>query len=128
MHIGLVEDEPAIADMLVAMLELEGHQVRIHSSGHDFLHVLSSGIHYDLLLLDMGLPGGISGLDVLRVLASEQVQLPVLILTATEYDVAQIRALYPVVDLLRKPFRRVVLLACLKQLAVPSQQESTTVE
>ncbi|SRR5579885_155480 len=128
MHIGIVEDEPAIADMLVAMLELEGYQVTVHRSGHDFLPVLSSEASYDILLLDMGLPNGISGLDVLRVLASQQVQLPVLILTAAEYDVAQIRAIYPVVGLLRKPFRRAVLLARLEHLAVPSRQKSAMVE
>jgi|GEM_PF-1983752 DNA-binding response OmpR family regulator len=128
MHIGIVEDEPAIADMLVAMLELERHQVTVYRSGWGFLQAFSSGERYDVLLLDVGLPDGISGLDILQTLALKGVQLPVLILTAAEYELARVHDIYPVVDLLRKPFRRVTLFAHLERLAVRSQQKPAALE
>ncbi|SRR5579883_426469 len=122
MYIGMVEDEQAIAEMVVIMLQFEGHRVRAYGSGHAFLRALSSGERYDVLLLDVSLPGGISGLDILRALVERHVQLPVLILTAAECDLAQIHDIYPVVDLLRKPFRRVTLLARLERLAKQGKQ------
>jgi len=65
----LVEDDPSIAEPLVAALRREGHDVVWSSTGADGL--AAAGPEVDLVLLDLGLPD-IDGLEVARRLRSRQ--------------------------------------------------------
>lgn len=61
----LVEDDPILGEGLVLSLQLDGHNVdwaRTIASGKD---KWSSTKHFDLVLLDMGLPDG-QGIDLCR--------------------------------------------------------------
>jgi DNA-binding response OmpR family regulator len=80
MTLLLVEDEARIASFLVKGLTRSGFDVEHTTSGGDGIERLRSGA-YDLVLLDLGLPD-VDGLEVLRLLRSSGMTVPVIILTA----------------------------------------------
>ena len=85
MRILLVEDDPMIADAVKSALADEAHAVDHVSSGQTALTQLKLS-DYQLVLLDLGLPG-IDGMTVLRTLRGETSQkndVPVIILTARD--------------------------------------------
>lgn len=58
MHrICLVEDEQSLAEMIKMNLELEGNEVVHYINGINALEHLKGGTHYDLIILDVMLPG-----------------------------------------------------------------------
>lgn len=75
----IVEDEPGIADGVQYALETEGFEAVWKSSGGEGLALLGAE-HFDLVILDVGLPD-MSGFDVLRRLRAKR-STPVLFLTA----------------------------------------------
>ena len=62
-RILIVDDEPMIRELLEAMLELEGMDVKSASNGEEALKELSTSF-YDMCFLDLILPG-ISGLETM---------------------------------------------------------------
>ena len=89
-RILLVEDEPAIADTLVYVLESECHQVSHALTGGDGLGLLEKS-SYDLAILDVGLPD-MTGFDVCRKIR-EKHQLPILFLTARDGELDRVLGL-----------------------------------
>lgn len=71
MRILLVEDDPMIADAVKSALADEAHAVDHVSSGRTALTQLGLS-DYQLVLLDLGLPG-LDGMSVLRTLRGEGV-------------------------------------------------------
>ncbi len=103
MRILVVEDDKVLADALSRTLVQAAHAVDIVASGDDADHAVALGI-YDLVILDIGLPG-MSGLDVLRRLRARKSTLPVLILTALDTLEDRVRGLdLGADDYLAKPF------------------------
>ncbi|URI08540.1 response regulator [Aquincola tertiaricarbonis] len=86
----VVEDEPGIADVLLAYLRRDGMRAELATSGEAALDTFRR-LRPDLVLLDVRLPG-IDGLDVLRVLRAES-HVPVLMVTARAEDVDKLLAL-----------------------------------
>ncbi|MCG8353402.1 MAG: response regulator transcription factor [Chloroflexales bacterium] len=80
-RILIVDDEPVIGDMLRERLERDGFGVRIVPNGEGALEELAQAGLYDLVLLDVGLPG-IDGFETLRQLRAQGHDLPVIMLTA----------------------------------------------
>jgi CheY-like chemotaxis protein len=64
-QILLVEDDDLVARTVAAALGRMGHQVTRLANGNEAWHHLSSHPEYDLLLLDLDLPG-ISGMEIAR--------------------------------------------------------------
>ena len=64
-NILLVEDDELVAKTVAAALQRMGHQVTHHADGNKAWQHLSTQPTYDLLLLDLDLPG-ISGLEIAR--------------------------------------------------------------
>ncbi|MFC6997521.1 response regulator transcription factor [Rufibacter roseus] len=82
LKILLVEDEPKLASMLQRGLKEEGYQVSVAMSGSAGLDMaLSFG--FDLIILDIMLPE-LNGLDVLKRLRQQELQTPILMLTALD--------------------------------------------
>ncbi len=103
MRILVVEDDKVLADALSRTLVQAAHAVDIVASGDDADHAVALGI-YDLVILDIGLPG-MSGLDVLRRLRARKSTLPVLLLTALDTLEDRVRGLdLGADDYLAKPF------------------------
>jgi two-component system CheB/CheR fusion protein len=60
----IIEDDPDVADGLKAALEIDAHQVTLARSGAEGLET-ARGIHPDVVLCDIGLPG-MNGYEVAR--------------------------------------------------------------
>jgi DNA-binding response OmpR family regulator len=103
MRILVVEDNVALADALGADLKRAGYAVDWLADGRDAL-IQGATEPYDLILLDLGLPGK-SGLDILREWRATHMQRPVLILTARDHWAERIDGLKAGADdYLTKPF------------------------
>jgi two-component system, NtrC family, response regulator AtoC len=79
-HILIADDDTAIRQMLRAFLEEEEFEVSEAPDGENALEGIRSGM-YDLVLLDMRLPG-MTGLDVLKELRAKHGDVPVILMTA----------------------------------------------
>lgn len=79
-RILIIEDDQALALGLRINLEAEGYEVIHAASAEDGLSAIDTS-SVDLVVLDLMLPG-IDGIDALRRIRSENLKLPVLILTA----------------------------------------------
>jgi two-component system KDP operon response regulator KdpE len=105
----VVDDEPQIARLLRAGLTANGYEVTAAATGEQALGLLAIR-HFDLLLLDLGLPG-IDGLEVCRSLRSWS-SLPILILSVQDREEEKIAALdLGADDYVTKPFSMGELLA-----------------
>jgi two-component system response regulator QseB len=80
LRVLLVEDDAQLGESLAAALRLEQYAVDWLRSG-DAVRSALGATPYDLLILDLGLPG-VPGLQVLRQLRADKHPLPVLLLTA----------------------------------------------
>lgn len=79
-RILIIDDENAIRESLETLLTLEGFTVTLAFDGVSGLEMLSRN-DYDLLLLDLALPGE-SGIDLLPRIVEMQPNLPVIMITA----------------------------------------------
>ncbi len=75
-----IEDDAAIRRGIVDCLEFSGYHVLESANGRDGLE-MAIGCEYELLLLDLALPG-VSGLEILRALRNARPTTPVIILSA----------------------------------------------
>lgn len=113
MHILVVEDEVRLATLLRRVLREERHVVDIATDGPSGFN-LALNDNYDLLILDLMLPG-MDGLEICRGLRSQNIQVPILMLTArgaVEDRVAGLEG--GADDYLTKPFAMQELLARVK--------------
>jgi PAS domain S-box-containing protein len=60
----VVEDDDSLRSLVAQMLQSLGYEVHVASSGQDAIELLESPIHFDVLLTDVVLPGGMSGCDL----------------------------------------------------------------
>ena len=79
-RILIIDDEAAIRESLETLLILEGFEVTMAPAGGPGLDLLARN-QYDLLLLDLALPGE-SGIDLLPRILEIQPELPVIMITA----------------------------------------------
>jgi len=99
----VVEDEPAIADLLRMYLSREGFQVLVETDGQDALTAIADH-RPSCVLLDVGLPG-MDGIEVCRRLRAEQDWTPVLFCTARDDEVDRVLGLeLGADDYITKPF------------------------
>ncbi len=102
-HILVVDDETSVRESVGYALEKEGFQVTLAADGEQAEHELSYGNSFDLLILDIIMPGK-SGLDICReVRASSPV--PIILLTAKDAEVDKVVGLeVGADDYVTKPF------------------------
>ena len=111
-RILVVEDEPAIARLLHAMLEAEGYATLVEHTGEDGIESALREMP-ELIILDLMLPG-MDGFEVVKRLRSNArtAHIPVLILSARHDTNDKVRALNSQAnDYLTKPFNSDELLA-----------------
>jgi CheY-like chemotaxis protein len=84
----IVEDESAIRTLLVEVLSDLGYTMIDTVDGQSGLHVLESGTHVDLLLTDVGLPGGMNGRQLADAARRQRPDLKVLFMTGYADGVA----------------------------------------
>ncbi len=116
MHILLVEDDAPLAASLVAAITARGGRVDVSARGEPVPASLLRD-DYDVLVLDLGLPG-IDGLETLRRVRAGGSAIPVLMLTARDGIDDRVTGLEAGADdYLVKPFALPELLARLHALA-----------
>ena len=99
----VVDDEPAIVDAVTYALRASGFEVDTFGDGESALEAARSKDGYDVLVLDVRLPG-LSGIEICRRLRSES-DVPILILTAMDAEVDRVLGLEAGADdYVTKPF------------------------
>ncbi len=115
MRILFIEDEQKVARAVKEGLEYEGYQVDLAHTGEEGFFLLNTQ-EYDLLLLDLMLPGR-DGLEILKTIRKKGMTLPVLILTARDAVEDRVIGLDSGADdYLTKPFAFPELLARIRVL------------
>jgi DNA-binding response OmpR family regulator len=84
----VVEDEPAIADVITLYLTRAGYRVRVSSDGVAALEVIRAQ-RPDAIVLDVGLPG-MDGIELCRRLRSGQDWTPVVFVTARDDEIDRV--------------------------------------
>lgn len=114
----VADDEPHIRRILTTLLEMSEFVVDSVSDGTAALELLGGSVHYDLILLDIMMPGA-SGLEVLQQIRSlpSRADVPVVILTAKGQDADRDEAFeLGAADFVTKPFSPKKLLARIDEL------------
>jgi DNA-binding response OmpR family regulator len=127
-RILIVEDESRIASFLEKGLKANGFATRVAPDGETALGLVRAG-EYDLVVLDIGLPGK-DGFEVLEELREKRPSLPVVILTARDSVRDTVAGLEGGADdYITKPFRFEELLARVRlRLRGRSSSEPTVLE
>ena len=113
-RILVVEDDPAVADVAVAVLEDMGHAVTVRQDAPSALALLGETGRFDLIFSDIVMPGGMSGIELATQIAASFPKLPILL--ATGYSSAALAPDAMRFPVLAKPYsaqdlsRRVALM------------------
>ena len=103
MRILIVEDEPGISNFLKQGLEEEGYEITLAGNGEDGLRMALLG-GFDLILLDWMLPK-IKGIDVCLQIREQDIETPILFLTAKDTVQETIEGIKSGAnDYIKKPF------------------------
>lgn len=114
-HLLLVEDDPDIAKILADNLREEGYRVDVIADGDAALTVIAAN-HYDMLLLDVMLPG-VDGLEICRRVRAGQVYTPIIIVSSKSSDVQRVVGLeIGADDYITKPFSLAEVVARVRAL------------
>jgi two-component system, NtrC family, response regulator AtoC len=102
-HILVADDDPAIVALITDFLEGEGFTISEAHTGREVLARLAAG-KPDLLLMDVRMPDS-SGLEILQKIQDQNLQVPVLIMTAFGTSNMAIKAIQlGAFDYITKPF------------------------
>ena len=103
-RILVVDDDPAVLELLGKSLQLSDYEVDLCGDGPSGLERLSAS-DYDLLIVDLKMPG-MDGLSVIREARRRNQELPVIIVTGFSTEANAIEAInLGVSGYLTKPFR-----------------------
>ncbi|WP_196207602.1 ATP-binding protein [Citrobacter sp. Res13-Sevr-PEB04-36] len=101
----VLEDEADVRQTLCEQLHLLGYLTLEAANGEQAMHLLAASSEIDILISDLMLPGGLSGVDVVNHALKHYPQLAILLISGQDLRPAHNPAL-PEVALLRKPFTR----------------------
>jgi signal transduction histidine kinase/CheY-like chemotaxis protein/sugar lactone lactonase YvrE len=112
----LVEDDPTVAEVIVGLLQAQGHRVVHAAHGLAALGAVA-GADFEVALLDLDLPG-MDGLALARALRAQGFDAPLLAVTARADAEAEPQALAAGFDgFLRKPLTGAMLAEAIEQAA-----------
>ena len=110
----VLEDEDDVRQTLCEQLHLLGYMTLEAVNGEQAMHLLAASSEIDILISDLMLPGGLSGVDVVNHAQAHYPQLSILLISGQDLRPAHNPAL-PDVALLRKPFTRGELAQALRK-------------
>lgn len=114
--VHVVDDDRTIRVLMERLLQAEGYEVFTHQSAESLLEAARDGAR-GVVFLDLHMPQGISGLELLQEHAPETIWMPVVVLTGHgNVDVAVSAMRAGAADMLEKPVDRDQLFARLKPL------------
>ena len=101
----VVEDEATIRQLICEELEDAGYRVRSVEDGPSALRLLQTGLPVDLVITDVGLPGGLNGRQVVDAARVSRPDLRVLFITGYAENAAVGNGLLaPGMEVMTKPF------------------------
>jgi two-component system, OmpR family, response regulator RegX3 len=102
-RILIADDEPSVRDSVGYALVQEGFEVTSAADGEEACEMVGDGVPYDLLILDIMMPGP-SGLDICREVRARSA-VPIILLTAKDAEVDKVVGLeVGADDYVTKPF------------------------
>jgi signal transduction histidine kinase/ActR/RegA family two-component response regulator len=114
----IVDDEDNIRAVMAEVLQLHGYAVLEAADAHGALRLLQTGPEPDVLITDIGLPGGMNGRQLADIARAQLPRLPILLITGyAESTVMKNESLPAQMELLTKPFAMNALLARLAAMA-----------
>lgn len=124
MRVLFVEDEKLLAGALKHLFENQNISADVAYDGPTG-NILANSGEYDVIVLDVMLPGGLSGLDILKNLRDSGSKQPVLMLTAKDSLEDKVNGLnLGADDYLVKPFESEELIARVNALNRRAKEES----
>ena len=127
MKIAILGDQPDILELLTTALELAGHRAYPYRTGASLVETLfapqnqHAPLPYDLLIIDLYLPGTPSGVEVINFIHQHipPGTLPIILTLATSQSgLAHLLAHLPTVTVLRQPFHVIDMLALIEKRAI----------
>jgi PAS domain S-box-containing protein len=109
----IVEDEPIVAELAIALVTELGYEAVAVSSGREALARLARDARFDLVFTDVIMPGGMTGVELARRVRERRPELPILLTTGYSESVGPETAEFP---LLAKPYDYAALERSLKGL------------
>ncbi len=120
----IVDDDAAVRDSLMLMIEQEAIQVKTFSSGEDFLADYQNG-SYGCAIIDIRMPG-MDGLQLQQELCLRDIELPIIFLTGHGDIPLSVKAIKAgAVDFLTKPVTRESLLSSVRSAILESKRLMT---
>lgn len=136
MNIAILEDNPSNLEYLQTLLQFEGHHVFAQGDATSFLASIwtmyrqDAVFPYDLAIIDLMLPGRITGLDVLHSLRAADSPLayfPLIVISGASQNVLdEVETHFPAIPILRKPFRRQELISLLATIRTAKKMGDST--
>jgi CheY-like chemotaxis protein len=115
----IVDDDPAIRMLITEVLEELGYAAVEAGDGNSGLKVLQSNARIDLLITDVGLPGGMNGRQIADAARVARPDLKVLFITGyAENAVMRNGYLEPGMQIMIKPFTMEALAARIQDVIV----------
>jgi len=119
----VVEDEPDVRMIIVEVLSDLGYTVHEAADGRSGLQILGSGTRVDLLLTDVGLPGGMNGRQLADAARQQRPDLSVLFVTGYAESVAASDGrMEPGMQVMTKPFSLGALAAKVQGIVAVREQ------
>ena len=104
--VHVVDDDLTLRVLLEKLLQSQDYEVQVHDSAESFLEAAQQGAR-GVVLLDLHMPNGMSGLELLQEHAPDPVWMPVVVLTGHgNVDVAVSAMRAGADDMLEKPVDR----------------------
>lgn len=103
MRILVTDDDPVIRTLFEKRLSKEGYQVTVASDGAEAARLLDT-MPFDILITDLVMPGGINGIELLKIAKEKSLDIEVIVITAhSSIDTAVAAMKKGAVDYLEKP-------------------------
>jgi two-component system KDP operon response regulator KdpE len=83
-RVAIIDDDPDSGEILAVMLELDGYEIELFTSGADFLAVFPSR-RFALILMDLSMPE-MDGFELLTIVRRTEPALPIFAVTARAFE------------------------------------------
>jgi RNA polymerase sigma factor (sigma-70 family) len=124
-HVGLVDDDPAVLDSLQLYFAHNGVQTSCFASAETLLAGLESGAQFDCVVSDIRMPGSMSGLGLLHRLKDRRSSIPLILITGLgDIEMAVSAIKNGAFDFIEKPFDEGRLLASIRNAVAVGRQQA----
>ncbi len=121
MNVLVIEDDPSVRTLVRAVLEHNNNEVHLADNAEQG-EQLALGDGHDIIILDLGLPDG-NGLELCESLRKQNVETPILILSAKHETDVKVKGLNTGADdYLTKPFNTEELMARIEAITRRSRE------